>query len=157
MLIGRTDAEAELQTLATWCEELTNLKRPQCWERLKTGGEGDDRGWDGWMASLNQWTWVWVTLGVGDGQGGLVCCSSWGHKESDISEWLNWTEVAWNVPLVSLIFLKRSLDFPILLFSSISLHWSLRRTFLSLRCSLKLCLQMGISFLFSFFLFLSYN
>ena len=47
-------------TLATWCEELTHLKRPWCLERLKTGGEGDDRGWDGWMASLTQWTWVWV-------------------------------------------------------------------------------------------------
>ena len=48
-------------TLATWYEELTYLKRPWCWERLKVGGEGDDRGWDGWMASLTQWT------GVGDG------------------------------------------------------------------------------------------
>ena len=47
-------------TLATWCEELTHLKRPWCSERLKTGGEGDDRGWDGWIASLTQWTWVWV-------------------------------------------------------------------------------------------------
>ena len=37
--------------LATWCEELTHLKRPWCWERLKAGGEGDDRRWDGWMAS----------------------------------------------------------------------------------------------------------
>ena len=47
-------------TLATWCEELTHLKRPWCWERLRAGGEGDDRGWDGWMASLTQWTWVWL-------------------------------------------------------------------------------------------------
>ena len=47
-------------TLATWCNELTHLKRPWCWERLKAGGEGDDRGWDGWMASLTQWTWVCV-------------------------------------------------------------------------------------------------
>ena len=50
-------------TLATWCEELTYLKRPWCWERLKAGGEGDDREWDGWMASLTQWTWVWVNSG----------------------------------------------------------------------------------------------
>ena len=49
-------------TLATWCEELTHLKRPWCWERLRAGGEGDDRGWDGWMASLTQWKWVWVDL-----------------------------------------------------------------------------------------------
>ena len=58
---GRTDAEAE--TLATWCEELTHLKRPWCWERLKAGGEGDDRGWDSWMASPMRWTWVWVGSG----------------------------------------------------------------------------------------------
>ena len=47
-------------TLATWCEELAHLKRPWCWETLKAGGEGDDRGWDGWMASPTRWTWVWV-------------------------------------------------------------------------------------------------
>ena len=47
-------------TLATWCKELTHLKRPWCWERLRAGGEGDDRGWDGWTASLTPWTWVWV-------------------------------------------------------------------------------------------------
>ena len=46
--------------LATWCEELTHLKRPWCWEGLGAGGEGDDRGWDGWMASPTQWTWVSV-------------------------------------------------------------------------------------------------
>ena len=46
-------------TLATWCEELTHLKRSWCWERLRAGGE-DDRGWDDWMASLTQWTWVCV-------------------------------------------------------------------------------------------------
>ena len=47
-------------TWATWCEELTHLKRPWCCERLKVGGEGDARGWDGWIASLTRWTWVWV-------------------------------------------------------------------------------------------------
>ena len=46
--------------LATWCEELTHLKKPWCWESLRAGGEGDDRGWDDWMASPTQWTWVWV-------------------------------------------------------------------------------------------------
>ena len=44
-------------------EKLTHWKRPWCWERLKVGEEGDDRGWDGWMASLTQWTWVWVNSG----------------------------------------------------------------------------------------------
>ena len=46
--------------LTTWCEKLTHLKRPWCWERLRAGREGDDRGWDSWMASLihpvmNEW------------------------------------------------------------------------------------------------------
>ena len=50
-------------TLATWWEKLTPWKRPWYWERLKAGGEGDDRGWDGWMASLTQLTWVWVNSG----------------------------------------------------------------------------------------------
>ena len=47
-------------SLATCCKELTHWKRPWCWERLKAGGEGDDRGWDGWMASPTRWAWVWV-------------------------------------------------------------------------------------------------
>ena len=60
--IGRTDAEAETPIL--WPPDAKNKlirKRPWCWERLKAGGEGDDRGWDCWMASLTQWTWVWVS------------------------------------------------------------------------------------------------
>ena len=48
-------------TLATWWEELTHLKSPWCWERLKVGGEGNNRRWDGWVASLTQWIWVWVS------------------------------------------------------------------------------------------------
>ena len=51
-------------TLATWCEGLTHLKRPWCWERLRAGREGDDRGWDGWMVSPTQCTWVWVDSGI---------------------------------------------------------------------------------------------
>ena len=50
-------------TLVTWCGELTHLKRPRCWERLRARGEGDNRGWDGRMASPTQWTWVWVDFG----------------------------------------------------------------------------------------------
>ena len=49
--------------LATSCEELIHWKRPWCWEGLGAGGEGDDRGWDRWMASLTRWTWVWVNSG----------------------------------------------------------------------------------------------
>ena len=47
-------------TLAIWCEELTRWKRLWCWARLKAE-EGDDRGWDGWMAPPTQWTWVWAS------------------------------------------------------------------------------------------------
>ena len=94
--IGRIDAEAETPILwhFYWCEKWTHLKRPWCWERLKAGEE-DDWGWDGWVASLIQWTWVWASSGVGDGQGSLACCSPWGHKESDMTEWMNWTELNW--------------------------------------------------------------
>ena len=54
IVIGRTDGwNWNSNTLATWCEELTHWKRPWCWERLKAG-EGDNRGWDGWMASPTQ-------------------------------------------------------------------------------------------------------
>ena len=61
--INWKDSCWSFNTLATWCKELTHWKRPWCWERLKAGGEGDDRGWDGWMASPTRWTWVWVSSG----------------------------------------------------------------------------------------------
>ena len=48
-------------TVAIWCKELTHWKRPWCWERLKAGEEGDNRRWDGWMASMTRWTWVWAS------------------------------------------------------------------------------------------------
>ena len=50
-------------TLAIWCKELTHWERPWCWERLKAGGEGDEKGWDDWTASLTQWTWFWASSG----------------------------------------------------------------------------------------------
>ena len=57
VFIGRTDAEAETPILwPPWCEELTHQKRPWCWERLKAGGKGGDRGWGGWIASPIQRT-----------------------------------------------------------------------------------------------------
>ena len=60
IFIGGTDAEAETPIL--WPPDAKNWvrKRPWCWERLKAGGEGDDRRWDGWMASPTRWTWVWA-------------------------------------------------------------------------------------------------
>ena len=55
--LERLMLKLKLQYLATWCEELTHWKRPWCWEWLRAGGEWDDRGWDGWMASPTQWTY----------------------------------------------------------------------------------------------------
>ena len=66
-------------TLATWCGELTHLKRPWCWKRLRAGGDGKSRGWDGWMTSPTDGHGFGWTLGVGDGQGGLAFCGSWGR------------------------------------------------------------------------------
>ena len=77
----------KLQCFGHLMGELTHWKRPWCWERLKMGREGDDRGWDGWMASLTRWIWVWVAPRVGDGEGRLVCCSPWGCKELDMTDW----------------------------------------------------------------------
>ena len=77
-------------TSATWCEEPANWKRPWIWERLRPEGERGDRGWDGWMASSTQWAHEFEqTLGDSEGQVTLECCSSWGHKESDMTEQLN--------------------------------------------------------------------
>ena len=77
----------KLQYLATWCEELTHLKR--CWERWKAGGEVDDGGWDGWMASLTQWTWVWVNSGSWWRTGRPWCCSPCCCGELDLTDRLN--------------------------------------------------------------------
>ena len=75
-------------TLATWCKELTHWKRLWCWEGLGAG-EGDDRGWDGWMVSLTRWTWVWVNSGSWwwTGKPGVLR-----FMGSDTTERLNWTE-----------------------------------------------------------------
>ena len=79
-------------TLATWCEELTHWKRPWCWKRWKAGGEGDDRRWDGWMASLTRWTWFWASSRNWWWTGRLACCCPYSGEESDTTEWLNWTD-----------------------------------------------------------------
>jgi len=81
------------KSLATWCEELTHLKRPWCSERLKVGGEGDNRGWDGWMTSLTQWTWVWVNSRSWWWTGSPGILLSMGSQRVG-HEWLtNWTEL----------------------------------------------------------------
>ena len=84
-------------TLATWCKELTYLKRPWCWERLRAGGEGDDRRWDGWMASPTWWTWVWVDSGSWwwRGRPGVLRFMGSQRVGHDWASELNWTRSNW--------------------------------------------------------------
>ena len=101
IFIGKTDAEAETPIL--WPPDSKN------WLIWKDPDAGEDWRWEekgmtenemvGWHHRLNGHEFE-LTLGVGDGQGGLAYCSLWGHKGSDITEQLNWTELivmAWNV------------------------------------------------------------
>ena len=90
-------------TLATWCEDLTHSKRPWCWERLKAGREGDDRGWDGWMGSLTQWTWVWVNSRIWwwTGRAGMLLSMGSQRVGHNWVTELNWTHssiLAWKIP-----------------------------------------------------------
>ena len=89
------DAEANSNTLATWCEELTHLKRPWCWEILQVGGDGDDRGWGDWMASPTQWAWVWLNSGKSwwTGRPGLLWFMGSQRVRHDWATELNWTEL----------------------------------------------------------------
>ena len=78
---------------ATSCKELTHLKRPWCWERLRAG-KGDDRGQDGWMASPTQWTWVWVDSGSWQwtARPGMLWFMVSQRVRHDWVTELNWTE-----------------------------------------------------------------
>ena len=91
--IRRTDAEAETPIL--WPSDAKNWKRRWCWERLKAGGEGDDREWDGWMASPMRYTWVWASSGSWWRTGKPGMLQSMGSQEvgHDWVTGLNWTEV----------------------------------------------------------------
>ena len=79
-------------TLATRCEELTHLKDPDSGKEWGQEEKGMT-GWDSWMVSPTQWIWVWVDSGSWWWTKRPVCCRSWGYKESDTTEWLNWTEL----------------------------------------------------------------
>ena len=81
----------KLQYFATWCEGLTHLKRPWCWERLRQEEKGTPEDeMVGWHHQLDGHEFEQAP-GVGDGQGSLVCCTLWSGK--DTTEWLNWTEI----------------------------------------------------------------
>ena len=84
-------ADCFCATLATWCKKLTHWKRPWYWERLKVGGEGEDRGWDGWTASPTQWTWVWVSSGSWLWTGKPSILQSMGSQSrTQLSNWTDW-------------------------------------------------------------------
>ena len=93
ILIRRTDAEAEIPTL--WPPDGKNWligKEPWCWERLRAGGEGDDRGWDSWMASLTRWTWIWASSGSWwwTGEAGVLWSMGSQRVRQDWATVLNW-------------------------------------------------------------------
>ena len=109
--MGRTDAEAgSSNILSTWWEEVSHWKRPWCWERLKAGGEGDDRGWDGWMASATRWTWTWANSRSWwwTGRPGMLQSTIEGLNNSNKCFWwtpFNFTQGRMHVP-INLISLK---------------------------------------------------
>ena len=84
-------------TLATWCEELTHWKGLWFWEGLGAGGEGDDRGWDGWMASPTRWTQVWMNSGScwWTGRPGVLRFMGSQRVGHDWATEMNWTELNW--------------------------------------------------------------
>ena len=82
----------KLQYFGQLMRMLTHWKRPRCWERLKAGGEGDGRGWDGWMVSPTLWTWVWVSCGSWWWTGKPGVLQSMGLQRAG-HDWVNWTEL----------------------------------------------------------------
>ena len=108
VFIGKNDAKAETPIL--WSPAVKSWligKNPDAerdWGQEEKGMTEDDMA--GWHHQLNAHTSGWIP-GVGDEQGGLVCCGSWGHKESDTTERLNWTELNWSIVVKCyLVFLR---------------------------------------------------
>ena len=94
---ARSDVKAE--TLILWppdAKSWLNLKRPWCWERLKAGGVGNNRRWDGWMASWTQWTWVWVNSRSWwwTGRPGMLQFMGSKRVRHDWATEPNWTEMS---------------------------------------------------------------
>ena len=87
--LGRLMLKLKLQSFGHLIRRTDSLEKTLMLGMIEAGGEGDDRGWDGWMTSLTQWTWIWVSSGTW-WQGRLACCSPWDHKELDMTEELNW-------------------------------------------------------------------
>ena len=108
IFIRRINAKAKTPIL--WppgCEELTHLKRPWCWEWLKVGREGDDRGWDDWMPSLTQWPWGWVSSGTWwwTGRPGVLLSMRSQRVRHDWVTGLNWAECSMALKMSLALFL----------------------------------------------------
>ena len=108
---GRNDAKAETPVLwpphaKRWLigKDWTHWKRLWCWEGLGTGGKGDDRGWDGWMASLTRWTWIWVNSRSWwwTGRPGMLWFMGSQRVRHDWATELNWTDtMAHHTPMTN--------------------------------------------------------
>ena len=98
VFIGRVDAETETPILWPPDAKYWHLKRPWFWERLEAGGAGDNRGWDGWIASLTRWTWVWVDFGSWwwTGRPGVLRFMGSQRVGHNWATELNWTELKGN-------------------------------------------------------------
>ena len=92
VFIGKTEAETETPILWLPDAKSWHIVKTLSWEILRAGGEGDDRGRDGWMASPTRWTWVWVDSGSWWWTGSPGLLQFMGRKDSDTTERLNWTE-----------------------------------------------------------------
>ena len=77
----------KLQYFGHLMQRTDSWKRPWCWKRLKSGGEGDNRGWDGWMASLTWWTWVWVSSGSWWWGGRCAAVRGVAKSRTRLSDW----------------------------------------------------------------------
>ena len=92
---GRNDAKAETPVLWPPHAKSWLIGKDWCWERLGAGGEGDNRGWDGWMASRTRWTWVWVNSGRWwwTGRPGVLRFMGSQRVGHDWAAEMNWTEL----------------------------------------------------------------
>ena len=90
--LKRLTLKLKLQYFGHLMRRVTHLKRPWCWERLRAGGEGDNRGWDDWMTSLTRCTWVWVSSWSWWWTAKLGVLQPKGLQKLDMTEQLNWTE-----------------------------------------------------------------
>ena len=91
----------KLQYFSHLMQRANSLEKTWCWERLRAGGEGDGRGWDGWMASPTQWTWVWVM----DREAWRAAIHGVAKSRTRLSDWTEFLiKLAWNfIPLAQLL------------------------------------------------------